>query len=114
MVKAGEKAMSSNLSAVWTRGWQETLIGGGMQGRKQFDPRGASAVCRRSMWKMMMQITALAGLPALVEVLGQERYKDVKGSEVLRARRTVKEEVKRHALKGWVKNTGDEIWGLQD
>jgi tRNA-specific adenosine deaminase 1 len=109
-VTTSEKAVASNLSAVWTPSWQETLIGGVLQGRKQVDPRGASSICRRSMWTAALQ---LAGLMGMLEVLREESYADVKGSEMLADRRTVKNDV-RKALKGWVTNTGDEAFRLRD
>ncbi|KAF2125726.1 hypothetical protein P153DRAFT_91951 [Dothidotthia symphoricarpi CBS 119687] len=109
-----EKAMSSNLSAVWTPSWQETLIGGVLQGRKQLDPRGASAICRRSMWKTAVQIAGIAGVPMLVDMLDKERYRDLKRCEMLDERRKVKDEAQRTGLSGWVKNLGDDTFTLSE
>lgn len=106
------KAVPSNLSAVYTPAWQETLIGGVLQGRKQFDPRGASAICRRSMWTTAAQIAGLMGLPMIGSVLGKRRYRDVKVNEVFKDRKRVKDDVKEMGLKGWVRNTGDDGFGL--
>jgi tRNA-specific adenosine deaminase 1 len=103
-----QKSVPSNLSAVYTPTWQETLIGGVLQGRKQFDPRGASAICRRSMWSAAVQVAGLAGVPVLAQVLGKRTYADVKGDEIFEARKRVKEDVKRGGLRGWVRNEGDE------
>ncbi|KAF1971913.1 adenosine-deaminase [Bimuria novae-zelandiae CBS 107.79] len=114
MVPSGVKATASNLSAVWTAAWQETLIGGVLQGRKQFDARGASAICRRSVWKVALQIAGIAGMPAVVEALGRGTYKMVKDGEMLEARRRVKRDVRRQALQGWVKNTGDDEFAFED
>jgi tRNA-specific adenosine deaminase 1 len=105
-IAAHEKAVASNLSAVWTPSWQETLIGGVLQGRKQTDPRGASKLCRRSAWKLAVQIAGIAGTPAVLEVLSKGTYGDVKDSECLATRRRVKTDIQ-HALGGWVRNTGD-------
>lgn len=113
MVGSGEKAVPSNLSAVWTPAWQETLIGGVLQGRKQFDLRGASAVCRLSLWKTAMQVAGLAGVPALVEALGKSTYEEVKGGELLAARKQVKKDVRMQGLSGWVRNIGDDIFTLE-
>lgn len=113
MVPPETKATSSNLSAVWTPRWQETLIGGALQGRKQFDPKGASAICRRNMWNTAVQIVTTAGLPALIEALSRGSYKEVKDGEMLETRRRIKREMKREALQGWVKNSGDDEFGLQ-
>ncbi|KAF2249098.1 hypothetical protein BU26DRAFT_312032 [Trematosphaeria pertusa] len=112
-VAKGEKAVPSNLSAVWTPGWQETLIGGVLQGRKQFDQRGASAICRRSVWRAVAQVAAAVGVPALMEVLTKGSYAEVKKSEMLAARRQVKEDARKEGLKGWVKNVGDDEFALE-
>ncbi|KAJ4360938.1 uncharacterized protein N0V89_001507 [Didymosphaeria variabile] len=78
MVPTEMKAMSSNLSAVWTPGWQESLIGGVLQGRKQFDPRGASRICRRGLWEVAVRVAGIVGVPALVQMLGKQTYAKVK------------------------------------
>lgn len=113
MVPPQLKASPSNLSAVWTPSWQETLIGGALQGRKQFDPRGASAICRRSVWRAAAQIAGIIGIPSLIEGLNRESYREVKEGEMLSVRRAVKSEVKREALRGWVKNSGDDAFSLE-
>ncbi|OAL52862.1 hypothetical protein IQ07DRAFT_344259 [Pyrenochaeta sp. DS3sAY3a] len=112
-IAPGQKAVPSNLSAVWTPSWQETLIGGVLQGRKQFDPRGASAICRRSMWAAAMKVAVALSLPIVGGALGSETYKAVKEGPALEDRRRVKRNV-RDALKGWVRNTGDEDFSLAD
>ncbi|KAJ4330928.1 hypothetical protein N0V95_009977 [Ascochyta clinopodiicola] len=106
-IAATEKAVASNLSAAWTPAWQETLIGGVLQGRKQLDPRGASSICRRRAWGLALQIAGLAGVPAVLDVLKQSTYADVKGNAVLTSRRNVKKDTQEKGLGGWVKNTGD-------
>ncbi|PSN67900.1 hypothetical protein BS50DRAFT_351607 [Corynespora cassiicola Philippines] len=108
-VSAAQKAMASNLSAVWTPHWEESLIGGVLQGRKQFDPRGASRVCRRSLWKIGADIAAVAAIPALTEAIRRGAYGEVKAGAMLGARRKVKDEVKARSLKGWIKNSGDDF-----
>ncbi|KAL1600784.1 hypothetical protein SLS60_007172 [Paraconiothyrium brasiliense] len=113
MVPKEMKAMSSNLSAVWTPGWQETLIGGVLQGRKQFDPRGASRICRRGVWEVAMRVATVVGVPALVQMLGKQTYANVKEGEMLEARRRVKGDVKREGLNGWVENRGDDEFSLE-
>ena len=101
------KPVPSNLSAVYTPRFQETLIGGVLQGRKQFDPRGASLICRKSIWKAVMEVGALTAVPALIETLKGSTYMDVKESEVLIARKEAKKVVRERVLKGWVANKGD-------
>ncbi|KAL7772344.1 hypothetical protein CFE70_002303 [Pyrenophora teres f. teres 0-1] len=113
-VSVTEKAVSSNLSAVWTPSWQETLIGGVLQGRKQMDPRGASRSCRRGLWMEALRLAGLVGGAVLVrEALGSKTYEEVKGAEVLGDRKQVKEDI-RTALKGWIRNTGDDTWNLEE
>ena len=106
----GERLVTSNISVVWTPGLQETLIGGVLQGRKQFDPRGASQICRRQMWRAAVDVVALCGL------LGARRsYGDFKErSSTLRERRRVKSEVTTEALSGWIRNAGDDGFQLED
>lgn len=107
-------AVASNLSAVWTPVWQETLIGGVLQGRKQMDPRGASRICRRSMWGLGVQIAGVLGVEALKGVLGKRKYADVKADGMLEERRRVKREVTGNGLKGWVRNSGDDEFSLDE
>ncbi|USP78539.1 uncharacterized protein yc1106_05813 [Curvularia clavata] len=121
----GEKALPSNISAVWTPHWQETLIGGVLQGRKQMDPRGASRISRRGLWGegvrvggLLMERVRVAGLvsatAAAVTLLGSKKstYDEMKHSEMLEARRRVKNHAKT-VLKGWIKNAGDDDWHLE-
>lgn len=110
----GQKMVPSNLSAVCTPQWRETLISGVLQGRRQFDPRGASRVCRRGMWRAAADVAVTVTGPALVAVLARRRYGDVKGDGMLGERRRVGQDVKAAALKGWVSNDGDEEFGLDD
>lgn len=102
-----EKAVASNLSAVLTPSWQETLIGGVLQGRKQMDPRGASKICRRSAWGLALQIAVITGTPAILGALTSATYGDMKQDAMLEARRRVKADVQGRGLGGWVKNVGD-------
>ena len=111
-VAANEKALASNLSAAWTPSWQETLIGGVLQGRKQTDPRGASKICRRSAWSLAVQIATIAGAPAVLEALTKATYFEIKDGAVLEARRKVKKETQKRGLGGWVKNEGDADFSL--
>jgi tRNA-specific adenosine deaminase 1 len=112
MVPQSAKGVASNLSAVYTPVWTETLIGGVLQGRKQLDPRGASRVCRRKMWEVALKVGAVVGGEMVVRALGKGRYVDVKSDEGLEERKKVKEDVKSGGLNGWVKNTGDDDFEL--
>lgn len=101
------KPKASNISAVYTPRLQESLINGVLQGRKQFDPRGGSALCNARMWKLYSQAANATGLPALQENLRLKSYQQIKLSEQLRSRLEVKKEVRNKALRGWVPNDGD-------
>lgn len=103
------KPKASNISAVYTPRLQESLINGVLHGRKQFDPRGGSALCNARLWKLYSQAANAIGLPSLQEILRLRSYQQIKLSEQLRSRLEVKEEVKNKALRGWVPNDGDHL-----
>ncbi|KAJ1336037.1 tRNA-specific adenosine deaminase 1 [Microdochium nivale] len=133
---------ASNLAVAWTRsGLEEATLGGVLQGRKQFDARGASFASRRKMWLLAAQIADLLSLSSndansdtrssgggetgqsrcvtagvaqeLKGVLrGSESYGDIKESQLLEGRRAAKKTARKDALKGWVRNTGDDGFSL--
>jgi tRNA-specific adenosine deaminase 1 len=108
----GERPVPSNLSALATPQRQEILINGVRQGRKQFDPRGASSVSRRSMWTDVLKIAnTTEGFHRLADGLSRKPYGEAKNEQVHRDR--VKDDVRRLALTGWKKNIGDEDWMLE-
>lgn len=101
--------VTSSLAAAWTaNGLAENIVGGVLQGRKQTDPKGGSAVSRRNMWNMARDIAGLmmTGFDELIP--GQVTYKGLKDAEMLAERRKVKQDVRGDALKGWVRNVGDD------
>ncbi|KAI9672793.1 MAG: hypothetical protein M1831_000228 [Alyxoria varia] len=102
----------SNMTAMWTPGTQEALIGGVRQGNRQFTGRGASLLSRRRLWQTALSVAKLAGIAALSETLQQSSYAQVKTSPLLSSRRRVKKDVCTAALTGWVPNTGDEQFFL--
>lgn len=114
-VKARSNLVSaSNLAATWSvSGFEETILGGVLQGRRQFDIRGASKTSRRQMWIKARQVSdALAstsgGHSGVQEYLSSAgSYQDVKDGPLLAERRHVKAQVRQLALKGWVQNQGD-------
>lgn len=114
----GEKLVPSNISASWIAdptsksGRLETLIGGVLQGRKQYDVRGASRVCKRRLWKLAIEVAGLAAVPAVERCLRMATYSEVKSNSCLKERRNVKDDVRNGALKGWIRNTGDEDFGV--
>ncbi|KAK0737548.1 adenosine deaminase/editase [Apiosordaria backusii] len=111
-----EKISPSNLAVCWTynKGIEEGIIGGVLQGRKAFDIKGASAVSRKKMWALAVEVAEGVYGPEgeLVKELKRETYDEVKEGRLLLGRRRVKEEVRGEALKGWVRNTGDGAFGL--
>jgi tRNA-specific adenosine deaminase 1 len=106
--KPGGTMLPSNVTAVYTPHFQETLIGGVLQGRKQLDPKGASAICRKSMWNAAKDVVTALEVPSIGDVRGAACYKDFKNCQELRHRRVVKDSVRNVALKGWVRNEGDD------
>ncbi|KAK6429841.1 hypothetical protein LTR95_014013 [Oleoguttula sp. CCFEE 5521] len=108
-----EGAVGSNLSALWTPRKSEVLINGVLQGRKQFDPKGASCVSRREMWKLAREVAEASCVRETREALREATYAGVK--RAMRGERAkTKDEVKKTALKGWRTNGRDEDWGLED
>ncbi|KAI4738010.1 adenosine-deaminase domain-containing protein [Aureobasidium sp. EXF-12298] len=102
----------SNISSLTYGPKQETLINGSLQGRKQGDPRGASAVSRRSMWALALKTAMLLAQPALVAALDTKSYADVKASNMLADREAAKQTVRSSSLQGWKRNVGDDEWSL--
>jgi tRNA-specific adenosine deaminase 1 len=100
--------LASNVTAIYTLHFQETLIGGVLQGRKQLDPKGASAICRKSMWNAAKDVVTALDMPSISDIRDAACYNDFKNCQELRYRRVVKDNVRNVALKGWVRNEGDD------
>jgi len=98
------KTTGSNITAMWTVRHQEVLIGGSIQGNKQFSVRGSSAISRLGMWRKALVLSQKLRLDEVESVLVSGTYADLKASKLLEARRRVKEDVYRSALKNWVRN----------
>ncbi|KAK4080493.1 hypothetical protein Trihar35433_1598 [Trichoderma harzianum] len=120
-VQARSKVISaSNLAATWSAsGFEETILGGVLQGRKQFDIRGASKTSRRQMWlksrELSDQLSASntgrhGGLRE--HFSSTSSYQDIKDGPLLAERRQVKAQVRQLALKGWIQNEGDSGFGI--
>ncbi|PVH88854.1 adenosine-deaminase domain-containing protein [Cadophora sp. DSE1049] len=109
----GEKIVPSNTATSWTPNHTETLIGGSLQGRKQFSLKGASRVCKRRSWKLALDIAKAASLqiPRIEQALNVDTYDSLKQSLLLTQRKKVKADVRSNALKGWFRNEGGEDWG---
>lgn len=105
---AGQKR-PSNLSAVWTARLQERLVNGVLQGRTQFSPQGASALCKKRMWKAVADTVALLDIAGFESILSHETYQALKEDTFLENRRKVKDDVRAEALKGWIRNGGDDF-----
>ncbi|KAG9236093.1 adenosine deaminase/editase [Amylocarpus encephaloides] len=104
---SAKEFVPSNLASSWTPHGNETVIGGTVQGRKQFDVRGASRVCKRRMWRLAAEIGGKAMLPLLEKCLAGGSYAGVKNGELLRHRKFVKEDV-RKVMGGWLRNEDGE------
>lgn len=113
----------SNIAASWSPYFEETLIGGVLQGRKQNDPRGASVVCKKRMWELAHEITRLLDLDdtglenspphEVGSVKCRKTYEDMKQSQLLQDRMVAKNNA-RETLKGWARNDGDEGFTLDE
>ncbi|PWW74423.1 hypothetical protein C7212DRAFT_345940 [Tuber magnatum] len=108
----GAGAIGSNISAVWVRGrGVETLIGGVLQGRKQFASgiKGASMLCKMLIWRLVQKVAEAEG----VEGAGGERYRSLKLGARMATRDEAKE-VTRGVLRGWVRNDGDDFGSVRE
>lgn len=105
-------AAGSNLSVVYTPRLQECLINGVLEGRKQTDPSGGSALCDAHMWRVASNVMALIDMPILQNILRLSTYRRMKNSEAFEYRKQVKDETKNEALSGWVRNVEDDF-GVQ-
>ncbi|KAI0838179.1 adenosine deaminase/editase [Hypoxylon sp. FL0890] len=123
-------------------GLVESTLGGVLQGRKaSAGVKGASFVSRREIWGLANSVASLLSYtimpegPAVREegkgqveetttkisaervediqkALNAKTYGEMKASSLLEARRSAKEEARAEALKGWVRNLGDESFTL--
>jgi tRNA-specific adenosine deaminase 1 len=112
-VSSGQTAIASNVSAVYTPMFTETLINGVLQGRKLGDSKGASRISRRMMWIKAAEVTRMLNDDVLISALQVGSYDGAKGTTLLADRRYLKDHVKLGALKGWIRNTGDENFSLR-
>ena len=108
----GAEAGGSNLSALWTPKRQEILVNGVLQGRKQFDVRGASVTSRRGLWKLALEVAVAAGMPAVLDKLNKTTYGQAKES-ANDSRKEAKEKALGIALAGWKRNERDDNWGFE-
>lgn len=106
------KMATSNLAVAWTsHGCQEATLGGTLQGRKLFDPRGASFVSNRIMWTLALAVAGLFGTEEreISKALAASTYAELKGCRFLDGRSAAKKDVTTRALPGWTANEGDNF-----
>ena len=106
------EAGGSNLSALWTPKRREVLVNGVLQGRKQFDVRGASVTSRRGLWKLALQVAVAVGMPAVLGKLDKATYGRAKES-ANDDRKEAKDKALEKALTGWKRNERDDDWGFE-
>ncbi|TGJ78436.1 hypothetical protein E0Z10_g10331 [Xylaria hypoxylon] len=133
------KITPSNLSVALTASnREETTLNGVLQGRKASEAtiRGASFASRRRTWALAVEVAGLLSddrlnTQQIQEALGIPRsspttsettgttesplaktYGDVKNTPLLEPRRHAKDVARKFALKGWVRNLGDEDFAL--
>lgn len=120
-VQARSKVISaSNLAATWSAsGFEETILGGVLQGRKQFDIRGASKTSRMQMWIKSKELSDQLSASNAGRHWGLQEhfasassYQGIKDGPLLAERRQVKTQVRQLALKGWIQNEGDSGFGI--
>ena len=108
------KTTGSNITAMWTPRHLEVLIGGSIQGNKQFSVRGSSAVSKVKMWKQALALCQKAQFDKVESALANGTYAELKASTLLGPRRRVKEDVYRGALKNWVRNDQGNDFSLDE
>lgn len=108
---ATPESKPSNLTTIWNPHTTQLIINGIVQGRRKRDPRGASAISRKSMIEYLMSTVQLFESLELKESLqGSRSYLDVKAClKSLGPRREMKAEVTRAALQGWLVNERDDF-----
>lgn len=99
------EAKGCNIAAVWNPHLQETLINGVLQGRKQTDIRGASALSRFRMFSLSSEIQYRLGLGDAFSTDMCFDYRELKRSKALQDRQGVKKAAKKEALQGWGENS---------
>ena len=106
--RRSEVVKGSNTSAVWTPDFNEILVNGVLQGRKQHDPNGASRLSRRKMMEQVRDIADICSVFApLATSLGS--YRKVKDAQYLFDRRQVKADLTMEALRTWLPNAEDDF-----
>lgn len=101
---------TSNVAAVYNPRLQEALVVGRLQGRQKSDPRAASAICNKRMWKTALQVLAALGTPRLLQQMSESSHvRKWKESALFKDRQRVKADVRSKALHGWIRNEIDDF-----
>ena len=69
------------------------------------------------MWKAALDTMALLALPALAHILSTSQHSRLRALDLFEDRKHVKEDVRKEALRGWIKNEVDDFklaFGEQD
>lgn len=105
--------VASNVSAVWVQNrGAETLIGGVLQGRKQFSGiKGASMLCKARLWKAVGGVAGILGLQTVQRAVNVEFYENLKEGKNMLPRNKAKEET-RKVLGGWPRNGGNHFGSI--
>lgn len=98
-----------NISAVWNPYIQETLINGVLQGRKQTDPSGASALSKARIFSQYLGVHSMLEMRRSHGTVAISDYTSLKKSDSLEGRRQVKTTAKEKALKGRDGNSDDKV-----
>ncbi|KAL9005265.1 MAG: hypothetical protein Q9188_001933 [Gyalolechia gomerana] len=107
---ASKELRTSNVAAVYNPRLQETLTVGRLQGWRKADPKAASAICSKRMWKTSLQVLAALGTPKLLQQMsGSSNIRRWKESAMFTDRQRVKSMVRSGALCNWIRNDGDDF-----
>lgn len=104
------KISPSSVGAAWSSsGFEETIVAGVLQGRKQSDARAASRMSRKQMWMAAKDLAAQLGdgYTNIQSALGRKAYADLKEDNILAARTQVTARARTWGLSGWMQNQGD-------
>ncbi|KAJ6779937.1 hypothetical protein PWT90_05358 [Aphanocladium album] len=109
------KMTASNLAAAWSlSGVEESILGGVVQGYKPFLPKGASHMSRRKLWQSCRELAdKLSDWPAIAYHLAADSHAQAKQGTLLESRDKVKSRAREVALPGWIRNTGDDTFGIE-
>ena len=106
--------------AIPTHGIQQTLTKGRLRGRREGDPLGGSAVCRREIWKIVQEIvrknTASQAIRQAADGGPTKTYQGLKQSAAVACRAEGKSWVTSdgNGLEGWGDSANEDVkWSLE-